>query len=222
MVEETTVPVEETPVKNAITDKEINFRKQEQMFQRMLAEKEARIEELQLQRSQPSIPNPNYDDEDENDDEPYVDRKKLKKAFSQFEGKVKKDTKQDIQTAVAQALSDERRTNWLESNPDFEEVMSHAEKFAQKAPNVAKSILNMPEGFERNKLVYETIKTMGMHKPAEETTTIQGTVDKNRRTPGYQPSGMAGAGYSSQGDFSPAGQKNAYEKLMELKRNLRI
>jgi hypothetical protein len=208
-----------TEQKNTVSDKEINFRKQEEAltrkFEKMLQEKEERIAALESKRN--SIP-----DDDEEDDDPYVDKRKLKKAFSNFEGKVKQDTKQDIQSAVAQALAQERMNSWLENNSDFHDVMSHAEKFAEKAPMVAKSILNMPEGFERNRLVYETIKTMGLHKPEEPKDSIQNTIDRNRRHPGYQPTGNSGAGYAAQGDFSRSGQEKAYQKLKELQKNLRL
>ena len=100
--------------------------------------------------------------------------------------------------------------------------MAHAEKFAQKAPLIAKSILAMPESFERQKLVYETIKTMGINQPEVPQQSMQQKVDANRRSPYYQPSGVGAAPYASQSDFSPAGQKQAYDKVMELKRNLRL
>jgi len=208
-----------TENKPAVSDKEINFRKQEEAltrkFERMLQEKEERIAALESRKNPPP-------DDDDDDDDPYVDKRKLKKAFSSFEGKVKQDTQQDIQSAVSKALAQERMNSWMESNSDFHEVMSHAEKFAEKAPNVAKSILNMPEGFERNRLVYETIKTMGLHKPEDPKDSIQNTIDRNRRHPGYQPTGTSGAGYSAQGDFSRSGQEKAYQKLKELQKNLRL
>ena len=80
----------------------------------------------------------------------------------------------------------------------------------------------MPESFETQKLVYETIKTMGIHKPVEVQTSIQSKIDQNRKSPFYQPTGTSGAPYASQSDYSEAGQKNAYNKLLELKRNLRL
>lgn len=208
-----------TEQKPAVSDKEINFRKQEEAltrkFEKMLQEKEDRIAALETKRNAPT-------DEDDEDDDPYVDKRKLKKAFSNFEGKVKQDTRQDIQSAVSQALAQERMNSWMENNSDFHDVMSHAEKFAEKAPMVAKSILNMPEGFERNRLVYETIKTMGLHKPEEAKDSIQNTIDRNRRHPGYQPTGNSGAGYGARGDFSRSGQEKAYQKLKELQKNLRL
>jgi hypothetical protein len=80
----------------------------------------------------------------------------------------------------------------------------------------------MPEGFDRQKLVYKNIKALGLHKPAIKEPSIQEKIDANRRSPYYQPSGVANAPYSTVGDFSTAGQKNAYQKMQELKSKLRI
>ena len=205
-----------------LTDKEINFRKQQQMYEKMLQEREARIAELE--KSYRNNERNNQDDDDDSDDEPYVDKKKLGKALNKFEGKVKELTKAEIQQAVAQALQEERRQTWLENNPDFYEIMNHAEKFAEKAPGIAKSILAMPDNFERQKLVYETIKTMGIHKPPE--ASIQATIDSKQRGPYYQPTGMAAAPYGLPGtggkDYSKSEKESAYAKMQELKSRLRI
>ena len=100
--------------------------------------------------------------------------------------------------------------------------MKHAQKLVDKDPELAETILEMPDTFERQKLVYKSIKSLGLHKPEESKESIQSKIDANRRTPYYQPSGVASAPYASQGDFSPAGQKNAYDKLKELKNRLRL
>ena len=80
----------------------------------------------------------------------------------------------------------------------------------------------MPEGFERQKLVYKNIKALGVHKPEQKQPSIQDKVDANKRSPFYQPNGVGSAPYSSVGDFSAGGQKNAYEKMQQLKSKLRI
>jgi len=81
----------------------------------------------------------------------------------------------------------------MKNNPDFYEVMNHAQKFAERDPELAESILTMPEGFERQKLVYKNIKALGIHKKEEPKPSIQETIDKNRRSPYYQPSGVGAA-----------------------------
>ena len=120
------------------------------------------------------------------------------------------------------ALAEERRNTWMKNNSDFYEVMNHAQKFAEKDPELAETILEMPDTFERQKLVYKNIKALGLHKKEEPKSTIQETVNKNQRSPFYQPSGIGTAPYASQSDFSASGQKNSYDKMQELKNRLRL
>lgn len=217
-----TVSTQENQVQDTKqSDKELNFRALEAKYQRQSDAQKAEIERLAQekkeleQRLQPQ--------EDDDDSEPYVDKKKLNK----FGQNLKQSTQTDIQKAMEQAKyaakEELKQEMWLENNPDFYDVLQHAEKFAQKAPELAKTILRMPEGFERQKLVYQNIKTLGMDKPEPKQQSIQDKVDANRRSPYYQPSGIAAAPYNvAAGDFSDSGQKNAYEKMIQLKKSLRI
>lgn len=204
-------------VKN--NDKELNFRALEQKYQKALdQERQGRLEaEKRAQEA-----SKHHVKEDDEDDEPYVDNKKLEKKLARFGEQTQKQTQGEIKQAVQEALANERRQTWLKNNPDFYDVLQHAEKFAQKDPELAETILEMPEGFERQKLVYKNIKALGIHKPEEKKESIQDKVDANRRTPYYQPSGVGSAPYASQGDFSPAGQKQAHAKMQELKNRLRL
>lgn len=205
------------------SDKEINFRRQQQMYEAKLAEKEARIAEIERQlnstRNAPA-------DEDDRDDEPYVDKRKLSKELNKFAQQNQQQTQSDIQRAVQQAIAEERRQNWLKQNPDFSEVMSHAEKFAQQDPELAETILNMPEGFERQKLVYKSIKSLGLHKPAEEKKSIQDTINKNRGGAFYQPTNNAPPPYgihTSVGrDYSAQEGQNALAHIRALQQRLRL
>jgi hypothetical protein len=204
---------------NKPNDKELNFRALEaKLHQEKQAriEAEKRAEELARRQSNHS------DDEEEDDDEPYVDNRKLNKKLAKFGQKAMQETQSEIQRAVHTALQEERRQNWIKSNGDFYDVLKHADKFAQENPELAETILEMPEGFERQKLVYQNIKKLGVDKPPQKQQTIQEKVDANRKGPYYQPSGVGTAPYASAGDFSEAGQKNAYDKMQALKRNLRI
>jgi hypothetical protein len=161
--------------------------------------------------------------EDEDDyDEPYINRAKLKKEMGSVYEKAKEDAKREAMQEFRKTMEEQRQQDWIRQNPDFQEVMQHAQKFAERDPELAETILQMPEGFERQKLVYRTIKTMGLHKPEEKKSDIQNKIDGNRKPVYYQPTGSSTAPYSSAGDFSPVGQKNAYEKLMQLKNNLRL
>ena len=199
------------------------------MFQRKLdQERAARVaaEEKVAQYAQKNLNrDAPQDDDDDDSDEPYVDKRRLEKRLGKVVKQVGNDTDTKIQNAVQSALAAERRTQWLKNNPDFNEVMSHAQAFADKDPELAETILEMPEGFERQKLVYKNIKALGIHKPPEDKPSIQSTIDANRRSPYYQPSGAGGPGYGIANggkDISPAEGNNAYKKMMELKSRLRI
>ena len=203
---------------NKPSDKELNFRRQEQMYQRMLAEKEARIAELQTQRAAPVV------QEDDTDDEPYVDHKRLNKTLSSFERKLEEKIEKKAEEKARSLIQRQEQDNWLRSNNDFNDVMQHAEKFAQSNPVLAETILKMPDTFERQQLVYNNIKALNLHRPPEAAkSSIQDKVDANRRSPYYQPSGVGTAPYNGQGgDFSAGGQKAAYDKMQQLKKQLRI
>lgn len=205
------------------SDKEMNFRAQQEKYERLLAQersaREAAEKEANRLAQERSRTNAH---EDEDDSEPYVDHKKLNKTLAKFGEQTQKQTQSEIQKAVQVALHEERKQNWIKNNPDFYEVLQHAEKFAQKDPELAETILEMPEGFERQKLVYKNIKALGLHKPEMKQPSIQEKVDANRRSPYYQPSGVGSAPYQSAGDFSAGGQKQAYDKMQELKNRLRL
>ena len=168
------------------SDKELNFRAQEQKYQRMIEQE--RAARLEAERIAQEAMKAHSKDDDDDDSDPYVDHKKLNKKLAKFGEKAKQETQSDINQAVQVALREERKNNWLKSNPDFNDVLQHAEKLLQKDPDLAESILEMPEGFERQKLVYKNIKALGLHKPEVKQPSIQEKVDANRRSPYYQPS----------------------------------
>lgn len=221
-------PQESQTVEAKSNDKELNFRKQEEMFKRQLEqERQARLQaeeraaKYEKERQQKAV---NTEDDDDISDEPYVDHKALTKKLSKlektFEEKINKTAEEKARALIEQRDKD----TYLRERNDFNEVMSpeNLQKFCEKHPAVAESLMRMPDSFERQKLVYESLKALKVGQKEEAKSGIQDKIDQNRRSPYYQPSGTAGPGYQSQGDFSPAGQKNAYEKLKQLKANLRI
>lgn len=216
--ENTQQPSQEQVKENS---KEYNFRQLEAKLQQ---ERVARLEAERLaQEAMQRIQQQQIREEPEEDDsDPYVDNKKLNKKFSSFEKKMEEKIEKKAEEKARQMIYSQRKDDWIRQNPDFYEVMQHAEKFAQRDPELAETILEMPDTFERQKLVYRNIKSMGIHKPEEKKSTIQDKVNANQRSPYYQPSGMGAAPYSMAGDFSPVGQKQAYQKLQELKNKLRI
>jgi len=217
-----TVPTQENQeVQTKTNDKEVNFRMLEAKYQRELEkERQARLEiERQVQELRSKKPEP----EEEEDDEPYVDRKKLQKTLNRFGEQTMQQTQNEIQKAVHMALAEERKQNWIKNNPDFGQVLQHADKLYEVDPELAETILQMPEGFERQKLVYKNIKALRLHEPPrKEEAPIQKKINANQSAGYYQPSGVGHAPTTMSGDFSAAGQKAAFEKLQELKKRMRL
>jgi actin-related protein len=204
-------------------DKEYNFRALEAKYQRQLeqerAEKERAMRELEEARK---VQQMKLNDEEEDDSEPYIDKRRLNKTLSSFEKRFEEKIDQRAEEKARKLFEEEKRNAWLDQNRDFYDVMQHAEKLVQKSPDLAETILKMPEGFERQKLVYANIKALGLDKPEQKTPSIQEKIDSNRRMPYYQPSGIANAPYSQVGDFSPAGQKQSYDKMKQLQSRLTL
>jgi hypothetical protein len=206
---------------NKPSDKELNFRQLENRYEKQLQqERAARMdaERIAQERSKAAL----QENDDDDDSEPYVDKKKLDKKLARHGEQTRQQTSNQINEAVHTAIKEERKQAWIKNNPDFYETLQHAEKFAQADPELAETILEMPEGFERQKLVYKSIKALGINKPILKEPSIQEKIDANRRSPFYQPTSVGSAPYSSQGDFSLSGQKEAYAKMQELKNRLRL
>lgn len=208
---------------NKPSDKEINFRKIEEKHRRELAEMQARLEETERKVNEARKPYKD-DDDDDNDDEPYVGHKRLEKKLSSFERKLEEKIDRKAEEKARMLIDRKEEEDWIKNNSDFGDVLKEENlvKLVNKAPGLAESIKRMPDGIEKQKLVYNTIKTMGLDKPEQKQPSIQDKIDANRRSPYYQPSGVGAAPYSSVGDFSQSGQKNAYAKMQELKSKLRI
>jgi len=218
-----TVPVQDNAIQEPKpNDKEYNFRQLEAKYQRELAQERARREEAERIASDMKNQRAQIQ-EDESDNEPYVDHKKFEKKMSAFEKRMEEKIEKKTEEKARVLIDGEKRDLWMRQNPDFYDVLQHAERFSQENPELAETILEMPEGFERQKLVYTNIKALRLDKPEQKQPSVQDKIDANRRSPYYQPSGVGAAPYNAgQGDFSPAGQKNAYAKMQELKSRMRV
>lgn len=213
---EPVVPVQE-PVDN---QKEYNFA---QLRKQVETERAARIA-AEERASQYEKLGQNKPLDDEDDDEPYVDKKRLKKVLSGFEAEMEKKIEVMADRKARSLVEEERTASYLKQNSDFSKIMGSdvVQKFADAYPAMAETILKMPEGFERQKLVYESIKAFGLDKPVPKEMTMQEKVDANRRNPGYQPSSIGGPGFVQQGDFSDTGKKAAYEQMKARITKMRI
>ena len=206
---------------NKPSDKEINFRKIEEKHRRELSEMQARLEETERKATEALSRN---QVEDDNDDEPYVGHKKLEKKLSSFEKRLEEKIDKRAEEKARMIMDRKEEEDWIKNNSDFSDVLKEENlmKLVNKAPGLAESIKRMPDGIEKQKLVYNTIKTMGLDKSEPKQQSVQEKIDANRRSPYYQPSGVGAAPYAGGGDFSPAGQKAAHAKMQELKSRLRI
>lgn len=199
-------------------DKEVNFSMFRKQFgQQLEQEKQARLaaeEKVALLEQQRS----NSHDDNDDDNEPYVDKKALRKEFSRFSQDLDKRIEKKAEEKARALVEQERQSAFLKQNSDFNQILTPEliAKFAEKHPEVAEQMLEMPDNFSRQKLLYQNIKALGLHKPPEVKPAIQDTIDRNRRFPGYQPSAGANPPYENSGDFSQQGQKNAYEKMKAL------
>jgi hypothetical protein len=220
-VDNTTQPADQNGQKT--NDKEYNFVQIRKQLESKNQENQQLKEELEKIKkvSQDRLTPPDDDD----DDEPYVDRKRLKRELGKVVQQTATETESKIQDAVNRALGEERQRQWLSQHNDFEQIMQHAQKIQDSDPELADIILNMPNTFERHKLVYKHIKATGLHNPAPAKTNIQDKIDANRRSPFYQPSGIPSPGYgivNGGKEYSDTEMKSAYDVMQQSKRRLRI
>lgn len=199
---------------------EINLVKQRQFYERKLAEERAAREDAE-RKAQEALQRIPQQVEEEEDSEPYVDHKKLAKKLAKFEEQSYKKTRQDLEQTKESVKQEIRNEMWLEQHPDFEDILQHAGKLYEKDVALANSILAMPDSFARKQLVYNNIKALGLHQPARKESSIQEQVDSKQRGAFYQPTGIGTAPYNqAPGDFSPTGQKTAYDYIQSLKGRL--
>ncbi|MBS3903759.1 MAG: hypothetical protein KGZ39_00350 [Simkania sp.] len=214
-----TVPAQNAENQPQISEKELNFRAMQAKYERDLeAERNARLQAEQRAAAYEKSKAP--EEEEDDDDQSYIDKRVLSKTLSKFEANLEKKIDQKAEARARAMIEQERQSTFFKSNSDFNNVMSaeNIQKFAEKYPGIAENILeNVPEGFGRQKLLYQTMKEMGIGRKEEpKGSSIQETIDRNRQTP-FQPSSFSTPAYQGQkGDFSPAGQKAAWEKMQSL------
>ena len=206
-------------------NKELNFeriRKQLEQEKAARLQAEERARQLEQERVQSARKPYKEESEDEDTDEPYVDHKHLNKKLSKWEEKISETIDKRAEEKARHLLEQEKQQSYIRQNPDFNETLTpdNIQKFAEKHPAIAERMLRMPDTFDRQALLYEQMKVLQSRE--DQKKSIQQTIDQNRKSPYYQPSGVGTAPYAQVGDFSEQGQKKAYEQLKELKSRLRI
>lgn len=210
----------ETPVENkSKEDNLVNIRRlyEQEREARLQAERLAAETQAMLRNQAQQQKHVEDDDED-----PYVDNKKLARKLSSFEAELEKKIEAKAEAKARALLAEKEQNDFVKSNRDFESVMTadNLDRFAQEHPLIAENLLRMPNNFERQKLVYATIKSL--QKEQEKKSSIQDVIQQKQQSAYYQPSGISPGASFTGGDFSNAGQKEAYAKMQELKQRLRI
>jgi len=152
-----------TQESKAQNDKDYNFaqiRKQLEQERAARVNAEERASRFEQERSA------KHSDDEDSSDEPYVDHKLLEKKFKKFESTMDERIERKAEEKARALVDQERKNGYLKQNSDFNEVMQPEimQKFVEKFPGLAEGLLNMPDGFERQKLVFENIKALGVHK----------------------------------------------------------
>lgn len=217
---------QQTPDQNQQSDKEHNMAQLRKSLEaerqaRLIAEQRAaeieRVAQERIKQANPAV-------EDDDDDEPYIDKKRLNKRLVTFKKDQDDEIDRRVNNKVQQVLDQYKRDDFVRNNPDFQQVMSSdlVQRFAEEHKKLAENILEMPDGFERQKLVFQTIKSLGMDKPVQKEPSVQEKINANRRSPFLPAPGTNSPGYQAVGDFSETGQKNSYQQMKQLQKRMGI
>src|ERR1700675_2794578 len=117
-----TVPVQNTPATNATeqkpNDKEYNFRQLEAKYQRELAQERAKREEAERVVLEVRNQHAQAQEDESNDNDPYVDHKKLEKRFSTWEQKIEAKIDQRAELKARTLIENQKKETWMRNNPD--------------------------------------------------------------------------------------------------------
>lgn len=226
----TAPPATETTQEPKSQTKELNFerlrKENERLAQHAEAERQARLKiESEIAAWRQHYEASRNEEEDESD-EPYIDRKTFKKQLSrlekQLEEKIDKKAEEKARTLLEEAQKKDFAYKLKSEYRDFDEVLNSetAEKFSQQHPELAQEVLSIPDEYQRRKMAYQMIKSIGLHKKEDAVkASAQAKIDANLRNPYFHAGAIANGSQLPIGDFSEAGQKAAYEKMKALMRN---
>lgn len=206
--------------KQGVSNRDINFERLRQERERLAYELEkANIEKQRLQEAINAKQSSHQDDEE---DSGYIDPEKEIKRLKKELKNSKFESQKQAEQIARRVVEDENKKNFLfrlkAEHPDYDAVVSDetALKLEQQFPGMARSIMNVPDEYERRKIAYESIKSLGLHKSKKEEPAMQQKVDSNNKRSLYYTPSSAGSGPAQMGDFSPAGRKAAYEKMRDM------
>jgi hypothetical protein len=223
--EEKTVTNQQSTDKVAVdTSKDYNFAQvRKQLQESTRAAEQAKREAEQAKQELEALKRGRDEQEDyDSSSEPYVEHRTLDKRIKKLEENFEKKIERQAEMKARAIFEQHQQQTFLRNNPDFNEIMSPEllQKFGDKHPSIAESLMAMPDSFDRQKLVYENIKALGIHKPPEKPP-IQETIEKRRVSAYYQPTEASTPPYAANPDCSEAGQKAAYEKIQAIMKGRR-
>jgi hypothetical protein len=205
-------------------DSEINFanlrKKAEKLEKEAQFEREQRIRlesTLEMMRSQPAPQKKEpVEEEEEDDGEPYVVKKALDRKLTQHTNRLMKEIERKAEEKAMQLFEKQKQQNYLNEHRDFNEVLNpeNLQYLVDNHPEVANSILEMPEGFARQKLAYQTLKAFKQKE--EKRASIQETINNNHKSLYYQPSQYGNPPSATTMDFTPQGRKQAYDAMKKM------
>lgn len=193
-----------------------NLRKRVEQEREARERLELEVSELQKEREQyKQQPKKEEDYPTNYDGSLYVDEARMDKKLQKMEQKIAGE----IERRAAEMIKKEKDAQYLKQNPDFHKMLTNENvtEFVEKNESLAEAISKIPVEFEKQKMLYEAIK---MHKKANAPPPIQEKINANFGGGYYAPSNSGTPPYTTQGDFSEAGQKAAWEKVQELKKRI--
>lgn len=167
---------------------------------------------------------------DEDDGEPYVDKKRLSREMSKLKESMGAEIDRKAEEKARSLMAEEKKKDFFKNNKDFNEIMQQDEiqRFIAEQPGLAEDLETMPDNFERQKVVYRMIKTLKEAKPVQGTappaprSALAQAFDARKSQMAYQPGGSSGGPFQSLGDYSQGGMKNAYDKYKALQKTVHL
>lgn len=167
---------------------------------------------------------------DEDDGEPYVDKKRLNREMSKLKESMGAEIDRKAEEKARSLMAEEKKKDFFKNNKDFNEIMQQDEiqRFIAEQPGLAEDLETMPDNFERQKVVYRMIKTLKEAKPVQGAaptapkSPLAQAFDARKSAMAYQPGGSSGGPFQSIGDFSQQGQKNAFDRFRALQKTVHL
>lgn len=169
-------------------------------------------------------------DDSEDDNEPYIDKKRLAKEMGNLKSSLAVEIDQKAEEKARTLMAEERKKDFFKNNKDFHEIMQQEEiqKFISEQPGLAEDLETLPDNFERQKVVYRMIKTLKDLKttqpvaPSQPKSPLAAAFESRKASMAYQPGGSSGGPFQSMGDFSQGGMKNAYDRFKSLQKTVHL